>query len=579
MNSLANASAPQYDWLNAMALPAFIVNGSRSAYPIVFANKAWLSMHQDLLNSLAPDQAPTLSQLYRTNPSDRLHNTLLDVLTHANIYRTLTVESLFHPKEQDRWYRHTVSVLSTTDTPLEPSLILIIEQDITWEVLNDSRLTQQAALDPLTGLLAREPFLNELRNKLRDLTVNQGALCLVFIDLNKFKPINDNYGHDIGDRVLSQLGERLLAEMSHGNRAGRLGGDEFVLMLTGTLNQEAISDYLNKLIERVFQPVEINANLTLPVGASFGYACTQDAQVSAEELLKAADQAMYQAKQNKHASTVTAGAVIESWEKSQNRAELVRALATDGLEMYIQPVISLKHGKTIGFEVLPRWQHPEYGLLELEHFHPLLIHSEEGKAFDRWLILTAAKLSADYKTWGFDIGFGINLTRRQLDAGSFVDIMREAIPFFDNGQVDLTLEIIESPHFRDQNLAFSALQQAREMGSQVVLDDFGGGTSSMTFAAKVPLDFIKLHHDLCQGLHSNPEQQHYVAALIAFSHGLGKRVVASGVNNEQDADILRALNCDLIQGNFWFKPMTVQEAYEYFVVGQASSKYPLRKMT
>ncbi|WLD56800.1 EAL domain-containing protein [Salinispirillum sp. LH 10-3-1] len=561
-----------------MALPAFIVDASKADISIVFANKAWWSMHQTVVGLPNDDKPLLLSQLYRTHPSDRLSSTLSDALNMPDAYWTITVESLHHPREQGRWYRHAISGLSTTDLQLHPSSVLVIEQDITWEVLNESRLTQQAALDPLTGLLAREPFLNEMRSKLRDLTVNQGALCLVFIDLNKFKPINDKYGHDVGDRVLSQLGERLLAEMSHGNRAGRLGGDEFVLMLTGTLNQEAISDYLSKLAERVFQPIEISPTLTVPIGASFGYACTQDAQVSAEDLLKAADQAMYRAKQNNNACTVAAGDIVESWETSQNRAELVRALKTDGLEMYIQPVISLKHQKTIGFEVLPRWQHPEYGLLELEHFHPLLIHSEEGKAFDRWLILSAAKLSASFKKLGFDIGIGINLTRRQLDDGSFVDIMREAIPYFDNGKIDLTLEIIESPHFRDQNLAFSALQQAREMGSQVVLDHFGNGTSSMTFASKVPLDFIKLHDDLSQNLRNSPDQQNYVSALIAFSHKLGKRVVASGVSNEEDADILRRLDCDLIQGNFWFEPMTVQEAHTYFVSGHATSTFPLRLM-
>ncbi|MFC3853215.1 putative bifunctional diguanylate cyclase/phosphodiesterase [Salinispirillum marinum] len=577
MNSPINAVSSGQDWLNAIALPAMVIDGSLPNQPIQFANNAWWSTHHQTVGKRLDNDPVLFANLYRTTPKDRLTTALNDVLSSPQNYRTITVESLHNTVEQGRWYRHALSAIESDIYNPRGNLILVIEQDITWEVLNESRLSQQAALDPLTGLLAREPFLNELRAKLRDLTVNQGALCLVFIDLNKFKPINDNYGHDIGDRVLSQLGERLLAEMSHGNRAGRLGGDEFVLMLTGTLNQEAITDYLNSMVERVFQPIEINASLTLPIGASFGYACTQDAQISAEDLLKAADQAMYRAKQQMHASTVTAGDVVESREKSQNRAELVRALKTDGLEMYIQPVISPKHGKTIGFEVLPRWQHPEYGLLELEHFHPLLIHSEEGKAFDRWLILSAAKLSASFKDQGFDIGIGINLTRRQLDDGSFVDIMREAIPYFADGKVDLTLEIIESPHFRDHALAFSALQQAREMGGQVVLDHFGGNASSMTFAAKVPLDFIKLHHDLCKDLHVNPDRQRYVGALIAFAHELGLPVVASGIGSKEDAERLNDLNCDLIQGNLWHKPMTVQEAQTFFSAAGTDIRFPLRR--
>jgi len=311
-------------------------------------------------------------------------------------------------------------------------------------------------------------------------------------------------------------------------------------------------------MERVFLPIQMNPELTLPISGSFGYASTQDPHVSVAELLKTADQAMYRAKQNPNAGANAAGEVIASRGRTVHRTELLQALKADGLEMYLHPIGSMKHGEVVGFEVLPRWQHPNYGLLELEHFHPLLVHSEEGKAFDRWLILTAAKLSASFQDQGFHLGIGINLTRRQLDDGSFVEFMREAVPYFADGKVDLTLEIIESPHFRDHDLAFSALQQVREMGAQVVLDDFGSGASSMVFASQLPLDFIKLHKNISHDLRTAPGKRRYAGAVIAFAHEIGVPVVASGIHSTDDAELLKT-QCDLIQGRLWSEPMTVPE--------------------
>lgn len=555
--------------LNALAMPAAVVDADDPELPIQLTNSAWRTVHSCDGGCTDRDDPFTLPALYRTTSREELIAAVGEVRAQPRSHRTVVVSSPRNTQEEGRWHRLILSRFvpepgpepesDTESDTADRHLVLAIEQDITWEVLESSRLAQQAAVDPLTGVLARKPFIDELRDKLQRLTADQGAICLVFIDLNNFKPMNDTYGHEVGDQILSQLGERLLSEMSPGNLAGRLGGDEFVLMLTGAMNSETIDRYLNRMAARVFQPMQITAELTLPVNGSFGYVCTQDAHASIAELLKAADQAMYRAKQTRQISTVVAGEIVETPEDIQNRAEFLETLQADGLEMYLQPVLSGTQREIIGFEVLPRWQHPEYGLLELEHFHPMLVHSEEAKAYDRWLILTAAKLSASFQEQGYNVGIGVNLTRRQLDNGSFIEYLHDATPYFSDGRVDLTLEIIESPHFLDDALAFSALQQAREMGSQVVLDHFGSTSSSMAFASKVPLDFIKLHKHVCRDLRDNPERQRYANALIAFAHGLGVSAVAAGIEHEDDAAILSAMNCDLIQGNLWIKPMTMPE--------------------
>lgn len=558
-------------WLDSLALPALLIDGSISGAPIQFHSKAWRSLHEDV----PTDSLCLYSDIYRMQNGELTEN-MEYVLAHPQSLRVLTVQSVNSGTKGHRWYRHTFCGFDSSVYQSDSDLVLIFEHDITWDVLESSRKEQKSSIDPLTGLLSRESFLNKLGEKLQGLAKAQDSLCLVFIDLNKFKPINDDYGHDVGDRLLSQIGERILSEMSHGNTAGRLGGDEFVLMLTGISHEKSINDFVNQMLERVFQPVTINNDLTLSISGSFGYACTQDPQASIEDLLKAADQAMYQHKNSPHEEGGLFGRVIDGRKIRIDTDGKLDGLKTNELEMYLYPIVSLESEEIIGFEVLPRWDHAKYGLLELEHFHPLLLGSEEGKLFDRWLIHTAARFSAEMKDKGFDIGIGINLTRRQLDDGSFVEFMSETIPYFPDGRVDITLEIVESPYFQQNHFTFSALQQAREMGGQVVLDHFGSDKSSINFVTQVPLDFIKLDKSLSLDLHKQPDKQRYVSSLIAFSHELGHPVVASGIESEADFSTLKALGCDLIQGALWLKPMTLNQVKTQLLDGTLEGNFKLR---
>ena len=558
-------------WLDALAIPAILIDSCKPVLPIRYANQAWCNNHPEIVL----DEKCAFTDVFQPH-QDELFEQISYVLNHPQQTQTSTRKSATKNIKNIRWYRHTLCGVEGVNNDTSNSLILMFEQDITGEVLETSRKEQKSSIDPLTGLLNREAFLSKLNEKLSQLTDSNEKIALVFIDLNKFKPINDDYGHDVGDRILSQIGERLLSEMSHGNTAGRLGGDEFVLMLTGLNDDRSINHFMNKMLERVFKPIQINKDLHLTVGGSYGYASTHDPKTSIEDLLKAADQAMYLHKKNPHQAGLEVGKSIDSRKVSIQPEHIREAIQTKALEMYLYPLVSLSKNEVIGFEVLPRWDHPNFGSLDLEHFQPLLLASEDGKMFDRWLIHNAAKFSASMKEQGYNIGVGINLTRRQLDDGSFVEYMRETSSYFADGRVDLTLEIVESPYFKDNAFTFSALQQARDMGGQVVLDHFGNEKSSFSFVTQIPLDFIKLHESLSHDLKNQPDKQRYIASLIAFSHRLGHPVVASGINNKEDFTILKALGCDLIQGALWLKPMSLKEVEEQLLNDAAEGKYKLR---
>jgi len=571
MSSHLEQIAKLAHWMDVLALPAILVDSSLPDLPITHANKAWLTSH----SQIALNDETTVTGIYQVSPLEVLEK-IKQVQNNPQQTRDSVVKSAKKSIKKSRWYRHTFCGIESNEELINSNLVLIFEQDITWEVLENSRREQKSSIDPLTGLLNREAFLNKLSEKLPKLADSHEMICLVFIDLNKFKPINDDYGHDVGDRILIQIGERLLNEMSHGNTAGRLGGDEFVLLLTDIKDESSIPHFMDNLLDRVFKPIKISKDINLSIGGSYGYACTEDHKARVEDLLKAADQAMYLHKKNPHQAGLSVGQIVDRRKISQQTESILNALKTQELEMFLYPLVSMGKNEVIGFEVLPRWHHPTYGTLELEHFQPLLLASEDGKIFDRWLIHTAAKFSAAMQEQGYNIGIGINLTRRQLDDGSFVEFMRETASYFADGRVDLTLEIVESPYFRNNAFTFSALQQARDMGGQVVLDHFGNEKSSFSFVTQIPLDFIKLHESLTHDLKSQRDKQRYVASLIAFSHRLGHPVVASGINEEDDFTILKSLGCDLIQGGLWLKPMSLKQIEEQLLNDAADGKFKLR---
>lgn len=553
-------------WLAAAELPVVILEQNGT---IRFCNEAWAG-----LAGCRSEQAvgQSLLSLFCCDPESRLPEALQSASQPETAIETVTLHRPT-PELETRWSELWLTVLPECS---EQRLLLGVQRDITLQQRDQARQQIKAGQDSLTGLLNREQFLQDLGSKLATLQTSRSGLAVVFLDLDNFKPVNDNYGHAVGDLLLAQLGARLRAAVRTSDLVARFGGDEFVLALFGITTAEQAQEMTERLFANLFTPLTLPDGAVHQPSASAGVAFTTDSEIAPETLIENADAAMYRAKRGGR-QQVALGDTLQTHSGRLARDQFEEALSRGDIELYFQPVLALKQQLTIGFEVLPYWQHAERGLLEPDAFQEFIDHSPAGQAFNRWLINEAAQHSAWFKHQGYDIGMGINMTRAQIETGSFIDTLQEVRGYFSDNQVDLTLEIVETIQFQDSDLAFSVLEHAREIGCQVVLDDFGTGASSMTFAARVPLDFIKLHPSVVRGLDRRPEKQRLVTGIIRFAHELGHRVLASGVRSQQEADILEQLGCDMIQGHLLDPPMDIQQVMSQFVDPAGNPRFPLRR--
>lgn len=555
-------------WLLKADLPAVLLEYDGSDCLIRFCTEAWAELAGESRESL---EGKRLQDFYRLNSDDLLQRLLPEKGPETD---TLAL-TLQHSREdrETRWNELWLTRLPGNRTN---PVLLGVQRDITQQRWDQARLELKAGMDSLTGLFNREQFLHEVKQRLSKLKVSRSGAAVVFLDLDNFKPINDNYGHAVGDLLLQQLGKRLRAAVRSSDLVARFGGDEFVLAFFGVTGSEQAREMTERLFSNLFAPFTLPDGQAYQLNASAGVAFTADSEVNPEELIDSADAAMYKAK-GAGKQQVAIGTALKTGATHLARGHFEEALVNEDIELFFQPVLSLPEKLTIGFEVLPYWHHPERGLLSHDHFQEFIDNSAAGQAFNRWLINEVAQLSAKFKRDGYDIGMGINMMPAQIESGSFVDTLQEVRRYFDDGQVDLTLEIVETIQFQDNDLAFSALEHAREMGCQVVLDDFGTGLSSITFASRLPLDFIKLHASAVHSLDRKPERQRLATAIIQFAHALGYRVLASGVRRQAESELLEKLGCDMIQGGLLNQPLSLEHVRRKYLDPKGSPPHPLRR--
>lgn len=462
------------------------------------------------------------------------------------------------------------------DTALGDAGMLLLLRESSGELLNQAQLERKAVLDPLTGLFNREHFHAALARGLLDLSALRSGAAVVFIDLDDFKPVNDLHGHAIGDELLLALADRLRKTIRGSDVAARFGGDEFVVALFGISNAGHAQQMAQRLLEVVRTPLMLSIGVQHVPSASVGVAYTDDVAVAAQTLLEAADHAMYEAKRGGKNRLVSASA-LQTAQAVSARARFAQALQRGELHLRYYPLFALNRGVTVGFEAFPYWQHPERGLLGPDEFLDLVDGGPVGEAYSRWQIDAAAQFAGWLDTTGFYVGMGLNLTRTQIETGNFLEPLRAAGHHYVNGCADLTLEFLETMQFGSIELAAQVLQQARDLGAYIVLDDFGSGLSSLTLLSKLPLNLVKLHPSVVQDVDTHPAQHRTVAGLIAMAHAMGVRVVAGGVKRAEELAVLNDLGCDLVQGPMLAEPLTAEELKRIYIDAEVPPKFPLRR--
>jgi diguanylate cyclase (GGDEF)-like protein len=411
----------------------------------------------------------------------------------------------------------------------------------------------EADHDELTGLLNRRGFFASLRHTI---TARDRRIAVLLLDLDGFKEINDTLGHASGDALLRQIGSRLRRALRGRDEIARLGGDEFAVLVdaAGT-TPENVSEIGRRVRETLTAPFAV-AGLSLQVRASVGVAVFPEHGVTAEELLREADIAMYQAKQNRTGVAVYhSSADPRAGQTLQLSSDLERALGAGELVVHYQPKADVATGAITGVEALVRWQHPARGLLAPDAFVPIAERNGLIRRLTLHVVRAGLAQQARWLAEGIDVPLAVNLSVANLldtdlprDIGALLDEMRVR-------PGALKLEITESYLVADPTLIHSNIQQLCGHGVGLALDDFGTGYSSLTHLRRLPIDEIKVDRSFIEDLETDPDDAAIVQSTIDLAHSLNLTVVAEGVETELVWNRLRDFGCDQAQGFYLARPM------------------------
>ncbi len=430
-------------------------------------------------------------------------------------------------------------------------------KDITERKALEKKLQYQAFHDPLTDLPNRALFMDRLGHALARAGQQASEVAVLFTDLDNFKVINDSLGHKAGDQLLVAVAERLKACLRPVDTVARLGGDEFTLLLEGVTGVSDAARVAERIAQELRAPFALEAQEVFAT-TSTGIAVSSSAQGQPTDLLRHADLAMYRAKSKGKAcyEVFEPSMSIDALERLELETELRRALGREEFRVYYQPEILLESGDIVGMEALVRWEHPEHGLLLPQEFLPIAEESNLIMPIGQWVLREACK---QLRTWQEQypniapLVMSVNLSTREFFQPSLIaEILRET-------GVDprtLQLEITEGAVAYDnaQN-ANNTLWNLKTLGVQLAIDDFGMGYSSLSYLKRFPVDLLKIDRSFVRELGKDLKDTKIVAAIIHLARALDLKVIAEGVETAEQVEQLRKMECDMVQGSYFSKPL------------------------
>ncbi len=425
----------------------------------------------------------------------------------------------------------------------------------------EEALYRQAHFDELTGLPNRQLLKDRLEQQIVQTRRDNHKGALLYLDLDRFKEINDIYGHSVGDIVLVQAAERIVAETRDSDTVSRLGGDEFVIVMPHADSESQVRTKATRLLERLSESFSVRGDDHF-VSASIGIVLFPEDGDSVETLLKNADAAMYRAKEAGRARFEFFSKKLnaESRRKIGLERDLRAAYYNNELEVYYQPQFDFSTGVISGAEALLRWQHAEEGFISPAEFVPLAEDSDLIVDIGRWVIEETCRDLQGILDKGLHPGsVSINVSTRQLREGRFVSDVLEPLQRFGIHPGYLQLEVTETTVAQNRDKAIDLLKALREEGVRVAIDDFGTGYSSLSYLQQMPFDVIKIDKSFVDRIGAGDPSDNICRTIIKMAHELGKKAIAEGVEERYQADFLKNNQCDFVQGFFYSKPLEKED--------------------
>ncbi|SPO64379.1 PAS domain S-box/diguanylate cyclase (GGDEF) domain-containing protein [Pseudomonas sp. JV241A] len=485
---------------------------------------------------------------------------------YQQIYATLAEKGewsgeIWNRRKSGEVYPQWQTICAIRDDSGELSHYVAVFSDISAIKHSERELAYLAHHDPLTDLPNRLLFNDRTEQALAAAQANKRGCALLLLDLDHFQSINDSLGHNIGDQLLKAVGERLKALLGNGVTLARLGGDEFAVLAENCPQVGQAAALAQSIIDGMKAPFEVDGQ-RLFISVSIGISLFPSDALSAEQLLRNADSALFKAKSNGRAgyALYTEELTAHAQQRVETAGELRRALEQEELRVYYQPVHDLFSGKMIGVEALVRWQHPQRGLVPPGEFIPIAERTGLIADIDTWVLRQACLQMVQWQAEGRALEFvAVNISSRLF---GHRDLYQQVAQVLHDTALDpavLELEVTESAVMEDPEVALEQLHRLRELGLRLAIDDFGTGYSSLLRLKRLPVQKLKIDQGFVAGLPCDEDDVAIVRVIIALARSMGMLVHAEGIEQAEQARFLLEQQCQLGQGYWFGRPVPAQQ--------------------
>ena len=484
---------------------------------------------------------------------------------------------VFSRNQNSNHFWSALTVSSVLNSNGNVTNFVISGLDITELKEANNKMHKMALYDALTGLANRRLFIDRLEQSLQAARRDKKKIALLFLDLDKFKRINDTLGHDAGDILLTSVAQRLKKCVRAKDTVARLGGDEFTLLLTDIEDNLAATHVAQNILVALKEPIKLKKHEVI-VSTSIGITIAPEDANTTEKLMKNADLALYRAKEQGRdcyhyfTEELNQRALQQLiWEQ-----ELRHAIQFDEFTLYFQPQIDLKTNEVVSVEALLRWHHPSKGLVRPLEFIDVAEETGLIIPMGRWVIRNACmQMKMLHDLTGKKLNIAVNLSVRQFEDPSLVDYISEVLNESGLNPHLLEVEVTESMLMDNLDGVVKKLIELKRMGVSISIDDFGSGYSSLSYLKKLPVNTLKVDKEFVKDIPADFNNMEITSAIIAVAHKLNLKVIAEGVENAYQRDFLLVNQCDYAQGYFYSRPLSFEAFYDYL----SPDKQPLNAAT
>jgi diguanylate cyclase (GGDEF)-like protein len=554
-----------------------ILDGIHDPARIIGPDFGVLIMNQAAL-VLLPSKQTSLKELtcyeaYRqtdTPCADENHPCVL-----KEVLKTGKAASVLHREliegEKERVFEIEASPLWNPDGSLHGVLEVIrnVSENLSVEAQlreHRERLYHLVHHDALTNLPNRMLLQDRLSRMMTKAMRHKNYVAVLFLDLDRFKKINETLGHDVGDKLLLEVGKRLESCVRRSDTVARLGGDEFAVLLDDLQDVKFVAVVARKILQALSKPILIQ-DYELYATSSIGISLFPDDSENVDDLLRCADTALYRAKDagKNNYQYYTTDMNTRAFEFLLLESGLRKALENNELVVFYQPLIDLKDDKLIGMEALIRWQHPEKGMISPGDFIPLAEETGLIEPIGEWVLRAACAQNKEWQDAGYPpVKVSVNMSARQFNKRNFAEQITSILDETGLSPEYLGLEITESVIMQDVKSTISKLKELHDLGISISIDDFGTGYSSLSYLKLFPIDNLKIDRSFVFSISTDSTDAAIAASVIALAHSMNLKVVAEGVETKEQLEVLREQGCDYVQGFLFSRPLSAREFVPFF---------------